>query len=105
MGRRLTKRGAELQLNTDAAAAAIADVVWVGSGKLVSVGVAHEARLGHRRAEFGREFVVKSAHENDFTVDLASVDGNDIVAGRQQFKAAGLVKVVARQVQRRIVPR
>lgn len=103
MGRRLAKRGAELQLNPDASATAIADVVRVGSGKLVSVEVAHEARLSHRRAEFGRELVVESAYVNDFTVDPASVDGDNIVAGHQQFKAAGLVKVVARQVQRRVV--
>jgi hypothetical protein len=77
----------------------------VGSGKLVSVEVVVEARPGHRRAEFGREFVVESAHENDFTSDLASVDGDDVVAVGQQFEASGLVKVVARQVQRRVVPR
>ncbi len=70
----------------------------------MSFEVALEARLLHRRAEFGGEFVVESAHENDFTSDLASVDCDDVVTGGQQVEAAGFVKVVARQVQGRVVP-
>ena len=91
--RRLAKRNTELQLNSDAASAAVADVVGMGCGEYMSVALAIESCLGQRIDEFCSKVVVETADVNYFALDLATVDRDDIFAVREEFQATGLVKV------------
>jgi hypothetical protein len=69
----------------------------------MSIGLTTKTCFRYSVAKLAFELVVKTANEDDFTVHLASVDGDDVVATRDHLNAAGLVEVVTRQVQRRKV--
>lgn len=73
-----------LDLHADTAAAAIADISWIGGRELVTVALNINAEPGQRFANRQLQRLIKSAEEHSLVIAIASVNRDHVIAHGQE---------------------